>query len=286
MNSESNYADLGDVRLHYVEAGEGPLVVLLHGFPQTHHMWRFQIPALVEAGFRVVAPDMRGYNLSDKPEGIEPYRVGLLARDVERLIVELGEEKAAVVGHDWGAIVAWFVAMQYPERVEKLGILNVPHPARFFFDGLTMPKQLLRSSYVFFFQIPRLPEKVLSARDFAVLRAGFRRNPIRPGAISEEDAERYVEAMAQPGALTAAINYYRALFRNPSETRALLKKVEAPTLVIWGEKDVFLSSELAEPGPLWVPNLRLERLPDASHFVAEDRPDEVNALLLDFLRGP
>ena len=286
MNSESNYADLGDVRLHYVEAGEGPLVVLLHGFPQTHHMWRFQIPALVEAGFRVVAPDMRGYNLSDKPEGIEQYRVGLLARDVERLIVELGEEKAAVVGHDWGAIVAWFVAMQYPERVEKLVILNVPHPARFFFDGLTMPKQLLRSSYIFFFQIPRLPEKALSARDFAVLRAGFRKNPVRPGAISEEDAERYVEAMAQPGALTAAINYYRALFRNPSETRALLKKVEAPTFVIWGEKDVFLSSELAEPGPLWVPNLRLERLPDASHFVAEDRPDEVNALLLDFLRGP
>ena len=286
MDLKSGYADLGDVRLHFVEAGEGPLVVLLHGFPQSNHMWRFQIPALVEAGFRVVAPDMRGYNLSDKPEGIEPYRIEKLARDVERLIVERGEESAVVVGHDWGAIVAWFVAMSYPERVEKLCILNVPHPARFFLDGPAMPEQLLRSSYVFFFQIPRLPEKALSANDFAVLRAGFRRNPVRPGAISAQDAERYVQAMAQPGALTATINYYRALFRGPSETRSLLKKIETPTLVIWGEKDVFLSSKLAEPSPLWVPNLRVERLPDASHFVAEDRPEKVNALLLDFLREP
>ncbi len=285
MNLESRYADLGDVRLHYVEAGEGPLVVLLHGFPQSHHMWRFQLPVLVEAGFRIVAPDMRGYNLSEKPDRIEHYRVGTLVRDVERLIVERGAEKATVVGHDWGAIIAWFAAMRHPERVEKLAILNVPHPARFL-DGLTMPKQLLKSSYMFFFQIPRLPEKALSAGDFAVLRAALRRNPVRPGAISADDVERYVGAMAQPGALTATINYYRALLRNPSETQALPKKIEAPTLVIWGEKDVFLSLELADPGPLWVSNLRVERLPDASHFVAEDRPDEVNALLLDFLQHP
>ena len=283
MKLDSRYADLGDARLHYVEAGEGPLVVLLHGFPQSHHMWRFQIPALVEAGFRVVAPDMRGYNHSDKPEGVEPYRVGTLARDVERLIVERGAEKATVVGHDWGAIVAWLAAMRYPERIAKLAILNVPHPARFA-DGLTMPKQLLKSSYMFFFQIPQLPEKALSARDFAALRAGFRRQPVRPGAIPEEDSERYVEALAQPGALTATINYYRALLRNPSEMKAMLRKIAAPTLVIWGEKDVFLSLELADPGPLWVPNLRVERLANASHFVAEDRPEEVNELLLDFLQ--
>ena len=285
MDLESRYADLGDVRLHYVEAGEGPLVVLLHGFPQSHRMWRFQITALVEAGFRVVAPDMRGYNLSGKPDGIEHYRVELLARDVERLILERGEERAAVVGHDWGGIVAWFAAMRSPRRVEKLGILNVPHPARFL-DGLTMPKQLLKSSYMFFFQLPRLPEKAVSANNFAALRAGFRTNTVRPEAISEEDAGHYVEAISRPGALTATINYYRALFRYPSETQALLKKIEAPTLVIWGERDVFLSPELAEPSPLWVPNLRVERLPDASHFVAEDRPERVNALLLELLREP
>ena len=280
------YADLGDVRLHYVEAGEGPLVLLLHGFPQFWYQWRHQVPALVEAGFRVVAPDMRGYNLSDKPLGVRAYRVELLARDVERLILACGGGTADVVGHDWGAIAAWIVAMRHPERVEKLAILNVPHPACSL-DGLLSPMQLLRSSYVFFFQIPRLPEEVIRAGDFALLRSALRRDPVRPGMFSDEDVQRYVEAISRPGALTATINYYRALLRNPGETRALLKSIEAPVLVIWGERDRFLSRRLSEPPHLWVPNLvRVKRLPDASHWVAEDRPLEVNTLLLDFLRSP
>jgi epoxide hydrolase 4 len=280
------YADLEDVRLHYVEAGEGPLVLLLHGFPQFWYQWRHQIPALVEAGFRVVAPDMRGYNLSDKPPGVLAYRVELLARDVERLIIACGEQTASVVGHDWGAIVAWVAAMHHPGRVERLVILNVPHPARFL-DGLLSPGQLLRSSYMFFFQIPRLPEEVIRAGDFALLRSALRRDPVRPGTFAAEDIERYVRAMARPGALTATLNYYRALLRRPRETRALLKKIEAPVLVIWGERDRFLSRRLAEPPRLWVPNLlRVERLQDASHWVGEDRPQEVNTLLLAFLRSP
>jgi epoxide hydrolase 4 len=280
------YADLGDVRLHYVEAGEGPLVLLLHGFPQFWYQWRHQIPVLVEAGFRVVAPDMRGYNLSDKPLGVRAYRVELLARDVERLILACGEQTAVVVGHDWGAIAAWIAAMRHPERVEKLAILNVPHPARSL-DGLLSPMQLLRSSYVFFFQIPRLPEEVIRAGDFALLRSVFRSDPVQPEALTAEDIERYIEAIAQPGVLTASLNYYRALLRNPREMRALLQRVEAPVLVIWGEKDRFLSRRLAEPPRLWVPNLiRVKRLPDASHWVAEDRPLEVNTLLLDFLLSP
>ena len=280
------YADLGDVRLHYVEAGEGPLVLLLHGFPQFWYQWRHQIPALVEAGFRVVAPDMRGYNLSDKPLGVRAYRVELLARDVERLILACGEQTAVVVGHDWGAIAAWIAAMRHPERVEKLAILNVPHPARSL-DGLLSPMQLLRSSYMFFFQIPRLPEEVIRAGDFGLLRSVFRSDPVQPEALTAEDIERYIEAIAQPGVLTASLNYYRALLRNPREMRALLQRVEAPVLVIWGEKDRFLSRRLAEPPRLWVPNLvRVKRLPDASHWVAEDRPLEVNTLLLDFLLSP
>jgi epoxide hydrolase 4 len=280
------YADLGDVRVHYVEAGEGPLVLLLHGFPQFWYEWRHQIPALVEAGFRVVAPDMRGYNLSDKPPGVRAYRLELLARDVERLILACGERTAAVVGHDWGAITAWFAAMRHPGRVGRLAILNVPHPARFP-DVLLSPGQLLRSSYVLFFQLPVLPEEVIRAGDFALLRSALRRDPVRAGAFTAEDIERYVGAMARPGALTATLNYYRALLRNPKGTRALLKRVEAPVLVIWGERDRFLNRGLAEPPRLWVPNLlRVERLPDASHWVAEDRPLEVNALLLDFLRAP
>ena len=280
------YANLGDVRLHYVEAGEGPLVLLLHGFPQFWYQWRHQIPALVEAGFRVVAPDMRGYNLSDKPPGVREYRVELLARDVERLILVCGERTATVVGHDWGAIVAWVAAMRHPGRVKRLAILNVPHPARFL-DGLLSPKQLLKSSYMFFFQIPRLPEEVIRAGNYALLRSVLRRDPVRPGTFAAEDIERYVRAMARPGVLTAILNYYRALLRHPRETRALLKRIEAPVLVIWGERDRFLSRRLAEPPPLWVPNLlRVERLQDASHWVAEDRPLEVNTLLLDFLRSP
>jgi epoxide hydrolase 4 len=280
------YADLGDVRLHYVEAGEGPLVLLLHGFPQFWYQWRHQIPALVEADFRVVAPDMRGYNLSDKPPGVQAYRIELLARDVERLILACGERTAVVVGHDWGAIAAWIAAMRRPGRVERLAILNVPHPARSL-DGLLSPMQLLRSSYMFFFQIPRLPEEVIRAGDFALLRTVFRSDPVRSEAFTAEDIVRYIEAIARPGALTATINYYRALLRYPGETRALLQRVEAPVLVIWGERDRFLSRRLAEPPHLWVPNLiRVKRLPDASHWVAEDRPLEVNTLLLDFLRSP
>src|SRR5918994_4410521 len=193
------YDDLGDVRLHYVEAGEGPLVLLLHGFPQFWYEWRHQIPVLVKAGFRVVAPDMRGYNFSDKPPGVRAYRVELLARDVERLILACGEWTAVVVGHDWGAIVAWIAAMRHPERVEKLAILNVPHPARSL-DGLLSPMQLLRSSYMFFFQIPRLPEELIRAGDFALLRSALRRDPVRPGALTAETLSRTKKPLRRLGA--------------------------------------------------------------------------------------
>ncbi len=279
------YADLAGLRLHYVEAGEGPLVVLLHGFPEFWFSWRFQIPALAEAGFRVVAPDMRGYNLSDKPKGVGSYALERLARDVERLIGALGEERAVVVGHDWGGIVAWAVAMLHPERVERLVILNVPHPERFW-RGLRTPRQLLKSLYAFFFQIPWLPEKVLRAGDFAIVRSVFRNDPVRPGTFGERDIDRYVEALSRPGALTAPINYYRALARRaPVLARALRRRIEAPVLVIWGQRDLFLVPELAQPNPTLVPDARVRRLPDASHWVQQDRPERVNALLLDFLGG-
>ncbi len=282
---DHRYADLGGVRLHYVEAGEGPLVVLLHGFPEFWYSWRFQIPALAAAGFRVVAPDMRGYNLSDKPKGVKGYGLGPLARDVERLIGALGEERAVVVGHDWGGIVAWAAAMLHPERVERLAILNVPHPERLS-RALRTPRQLLKSSYAFFFQVPWLPEKIIRAGNFAILRSVFRNDPVRPGAFGEDDIDRYVGALSRPGALTATINYYRALARQaPALTRGFLRRIEAPVLVIWGEKDIFLVPELARPNPAWVPDARVERLPDASHWVQQDRPERVNALLLDFLHG-
>jgi pimeloyl-ACP methyl ester carboxylesterase len=284
------YADLGDVRLHYVEAGTGPPVVLLHGFPEFWYSWRYQIPALAAAGFHAVAPDMRGYNWSDKPSSVHSYRVEVLAHDVERLIRACGATRAAVVGHDWGAIVAWWFAMLHPERLTRLAILNVPHPAYTLEPGLMRAagvpvwRQLLRSWYVFFFQLPGLPEAMLRAGTFAAVRRTLRRDPVRPDAFTDADITRYVEALAQPGALTATVNYYRALLRrNPGAMHARLRRIEAPVLVIWGERDRYLEAGLADPPRRWVPNARVERLPDASHWVQLDRPERVNALLLEFL---
>jgi len=290
---EHRTVDLGAVRLHVVEAGSGPLVVLLHGFPEYWYSWRHQIPALAEAGFRVVAPDMRGYNLSDKPRGLESYSGEALAGDVRALIHTLGEECARVVGHDWGAQVAWETAMRHPEVVERLAILNVPHPARFL-EGLRTLRQLRRSWYMFFFQLPAVPEAAFRRNDFAWPRKLFRKDPVRPDAFSEEDIERFVEAWSQPGAVRAMIDYYRAAFRSPAAVSAVLGRgdglpglspVEAPTLVIWGEQDTALGSELAEPDRRWVPNLvGVERLPDSSHWVQNDAPERVTELLVDFLR--
>jgi pimeloyl-ACP methyl ester carboxylesterase len=279
------YADLGDVRLHFVEAGQGSLVILLHGFPEFWYSWRHQIPALAAAGYHVVAPDMRGYNRSDKPHGVRAYRSEVLIRDVARLIKACGVERATVVGHDWGGGVAWQFAMRYPERLARLVILNAPHPARFV-AGLRSWRQLHKSWYMFFFQLPWLPEASLRAGCFASLRRSLRTEPNRSGAFTPADIEQYVAAAAQPGALTAAINYYRALFRqNPVQALRSIRRIDAPTLVIWGEHDRYLGSELAEPARSWVPNIRVERLPNASHWVQIDRPERTNELMLDFLRA-
>src|SRR3954451_16988189 len=161
MELQDRDVTVNGVRLHYVETGEGPLVVLLHGFPEFWWTWRHQIPALAAAGFRVVALDMRGYAESGKPPRWQDYRMEILAADVARLIAALGEERAHVVGHDWGAAVAWMVATLHPERVERLAILNVPHPARMERALRTSPRQLLHSWYMFFFQIPWLPERLM-----------------------------------------------------------------------------------------------------------------------------
>lgn len=278
------YVENGGVRLHYVEAGAGPLVVLLHGFPEFWYGWRNQIPALAQAGYRVVAPDQRGYNLSDKPEAVDAYRIEHLSGDVACLIEALGEQKAVVVGHDWGAGVAWDFAMRYPDRLEKLVIMNVPHPGRLF-EGLRTPRQLRKSWYMFFFQLPWLPEAAIRAGNWRALREVFRRDPARTGAFTEADIEQYVQAVSRPGAITAMINWYRAAFRvRPSRYQARLTPIQAPVMVIWGEKDRYLGAELAEPDQRLVPRLRMERFPGASHWVQHDEPERVNALLLDFLR--
>ncbi len=276
------YADLSEVRLHYVEAGEGPLVVLLHGFPEFWFSWRFQISSLAGAGFQVVAPDMRGYNLSSRPSGVAAYDVDRLAVDVRDLIHERGAQSACVAGHDWGAAVAWVTAMNHPEAVERLAILNVPHPRRFL-HGLRRARQLLKSWYMFFFQLPWLPERCVRTGRWWFFRFGFEHDA-RPGAFTADAIDRYIEAWSQPGAVTAMINYYRAIFRqSPRRAEARIRSVDAPTLVIWGERDRYLGAELAEPGRADVPNLeRVVRLPDASHWVHHDDPGRVTQLLGEF----
>jgi pimeloyl-ACP methyl ester carboxylesterase len=268
------------VRLHSVVAGDGPLVLLLHGFPDFWYGWRKQIPALAEAGFRVVAPDLRGYNLSEKPKGVRSYALRTLASDIAELVTASGAERAAVVGHDWGGGIAWAFAMAHPEKLSRLAILNAPHPERLL-RALRTPRQLAKSWYMFFFQLRGLPERFLRA-------GGYRRllqpmlDEARPGAFTDEDLARYREAYDQPGALSAMLAYYRAMFLRG--VRVPLRPVEAPTMVVWGERDIHIGRELATPRADLVPDARVEFLPDASHWVQADEPDRVAALLVDHLR--
>jgi pimeloyl-ACP methyl ester carboxylesterase len=269
-----------DVRLHYVEAGDGPLIVLLHGFPEFWFGWRLQISPLAAAGFRVVAPDTRGYNLSSKPAGVAAYSADRLADDVRGLIRGLGAESALLVGHDWGGTIAWTMAMKYPEAVDRLAILDAAHPRKLQ-EGLPHPRQLLRSWYFFFFALPGLPEGVVSADRFRFFRRFLR--DASP-AYTPQEIDRYIEAWSQPDAPTAMINYYRCSVRTPQKkAKAAIRTISAPTLVIWGQRDRYLGPTLAEPHRDDVPNLkRVERLPNASHWVHHDQPERVNQLLIDF----
>ena len=274
------YAEVGDVTLHYVEAGDGPLIVLLHGFPEFWFGWRLQIAPLAAKGFRVVAPDLRGYNLSSRPDGVEAYTADVLADDIVGLVRERGAESALVVGHDWGGTVAWTMAMNHPEVVDRLAILNAAHPRKLQ-QGLHHPSQLRKSWYFFFFALPGLPEEVVEARNWHFFRH-FLEDAQPP--YTDEEIDRYVEAWSQPGSATAMINYYRASVRqSQKKAEAALRSISAPTLVIWGEKDQYLGPDLAEPEHDDVPNLdRVERLANASHWVHHDEAEQVNQLLGDF----
>lgn len=278
---QHRFVELGDVTLHCVEAGSGPLVLLLHGFPEFWYTWRTILPALARAGFRVVAPDMRGYNLSSKPTGITRYTMPTLANDIVRLIRALGSERASVVGHDWGANVAWATAIWHPECVDRLVAMNGPHPLRLTL-GLLNPRQLLRSWYFFAFLVPRVPELLGSRNNYARMRNTLRKAALRPGSYTNEDLDRYVEAFAQPGALTAMINYYRAAFIPSRPPKRWL--IERPTLVLWGKQDEYLLPQMANPGPKLVANYRVEYIDQAGHFVHHDCPELVSKALVTFLR--
>ncbi len=274
------------IRLHVVLVGppEGTPVVLLHGFPEFWYGWRRQALALAAKGYRVILPDQRGYNLSSAPREVAAYGLESLAGDVTALLDQLGIEKTLLAGHDWGAAVAWAVGILHPERVERLAILNVPHPAVMMkFIGKS-PKQMLKSWYIGFFQIPGLADWLMSRNNFAgaiaMLKASGKANTFRP-----EDLQEYRQAYANSGGLTGMINWYRALMRfRPAMPRDV--RLNMPVLILWGKNDVALSYEMAQESLRYCTNGKLVTFENATHWVQHDEAEAVSQSLLDFFRSP
>jgi pimeloyl-ACP methyl ester carboxylesterase len=274
----------GGVDLHAVAAGpkDGAVVVLLHGFPEFWYGWRRQIEPLAAAGFRMIVPDQRGYNLSSKPSGVAAYALSELVSDVIAIADQLGQGKIFLAGHDWGAAVAWSAALLHPQRIAKLAVLNVPHPSVMRKFLSTRPRQLLRSWYMLFFQLPWLPEAIFSAFNYRVgARSLFHSS--RPGTLSAEDLAQYRAAWSQPGALTGMINWYRALFR--IRARFPDKTVHVPTRILWGERDAFLLAEMAHESLRYCTNAELFTFTNATHWLQHEESARVSELLIDFFRG-
>jgi epoxide hydrolase 4 len=274
----------GSARLHTIAAGpeDGPVVLLLHGFPEFWYGWRKQIEPLAAAGFRVIVPDQRGYNLSSKPSGVAAYVLKELVSDVIAIADQLGQEKIFLAGHDWGAAVAWSAALLYPQRIAKLVVLNVPHPSVMRKFISTHPRQLLRSWYMFFFQLPWLPEKVFTAFNFRIGARALLRSS-RTGTFSDEDLAQYRAAWSQPRAITSMINWYRALFR--ARVKFPDKTVRVPTRILWGERDAFLLAEMAHESLRYCTNAELFTFANATHWLQHEEPSRVSELLIDFFRG-
>ena len=273
----------GDVDLHVVAAGpnDGSVLILLHGFPEFWYGWRRQIEPLAAAGFRVIVPDQRGYNLSSKPSGVAAYALAELVSDVIAIADQLGQAKIFLAGHDWGAAVAWSTALLHPQRIAKLAVLNVPHPSVMRKFLSTRPRQLLRSWYMFFFQLPWLPNAVFSAFNF---RIGARAllHSSRPGTFTNEDLVQYRAAWSQPGALTGMINWYRALFR--IRVKFPDKTVRVPTRILWGERDAFLLAEMAHESLRYCTSAELFTFASATHWLQHEEPARVSELLIEFFR--
>jgi pimeloyl-ACP methyl ester carboxylesterase len=286
------FVEVDGLRFHTLAAGpsDGPLVLLLHGFPEFSRSWRHQLPALAAAGYRAVAPDLRGYAQTDKRG---PYDLATLVDDLAGLVRALGREHAAVVGHDWGGAIAWMAAHRRPELVERLAVLNAPHPAAIAREVFRNPRQLLRSAYVLAFLVPRLPERLLTARRaravVTILGAGARVKSAWP----PDELERYREAFLEPGAATAALGYYRALARRRGWAGRVAKRhpIDVPVLLVWGVEDPAVGRELADRERLepWLAagnRPTIQRLEGVGHFVQNEAPEPVTEALLAFLGAP
>jgi len=269
------------VRLHVALAGRAgaPLVLLLHGFPEGALCWRRQVDPLVRAGWRVAVPDQRGYATSSKPQSVRAYSVDLLAADVIALAAALGHERAAVVGNDWGGIVAWHLLERHARFVQRAVVLNAPHPATFLGHALTHPTQAVKSAYVAFFQLPWLPEASLEAGNYALLRRALT-STSRPGAFDEATLDAYAADWSQDGALTSMLNWYRALAFAP---RTPPQRITLPVRIVWGDRDAALDAALAERAAAQCDRAEVLHLPDCTHWLLHEDVERVNALIVEFL---
>jgi len=286
------YADVNGVRLHYVTAGKGKLIMFVHGFPEFWYEWKNQL-AHFGKDYQAVAPDMRGYNLSSKPAEVDQYQVKYLVEDLRALAEKLGHKKFILVAHDWGGAVAWAFAIAHPEYLEKLVIINAPHPGIFQRELRENPAQQKASGYMLMFRSPQA-EQTLSANNYALLVNAVLGEGLKTGVFTEEDKKAYIEAWSQPGALTGGLNYYRAArVGPPTETDKSVAnfaaalpslEVKVPTLVIWGEKDTALLTGNLEGLDKYVPNLTIKRIPEGSHWVVHEKPALVDGYIREFIK--
>lgn len=278
--AEKSY-DVNGISLHVVEKGEkdGKEIMFLHGFPEFWYGWIKQIDSFAEQGFRVLVPDQRGYNLSSKPQGVKAYTVEQLTADIAALITQITDRKIILVGHDLGGNIAWMMGILYPQLLEKLIIINMPHPAVMKKYLLKNPKQMLKSWYAGFFQLPFLPEKISQAFDYKILETAMVKSA-QPETFSDKDMERYKQAWNQPGALKAMINWYRAYKYSTLDTN---KEVNIPALMIWGQNEPFLHHEMVYESKNKCKEGHIEFIQDATHWVHHEKPQQVNALMYSFI---
>ena len=273
---------INGLSLHIVEAGRvgDPLLVLLHGFPEFWWAWRYQITPLARAGYHVVIPDMRGYNTNDAPQDVSAYTLDVLAADVVGIADAFSAERFDLVGHDWGAVIGWWVTAQNPDRLKRVVLMDGPHPDVFAKQVLAHPTQALRSTYMAFFQLPWVPEAILAGFDFASLRIMMRRSA-KAGTFEPGAVDQYARAWAQPGSLTAMLNYYRAIRRHPRAEKPA--RLTPATLVLWGADDLFLEAHIAEASVALCDNGKLEFVEGASHWLHIEQPGRINSRILDWL---
>lgn len=288
-----DYAEVNGVRLHYAHAGKGHLIMFVHGFPEFWYEWKNQLEDFGQDHL-AVAPDMRGYNLSSKPAEVDQYQVKYMVEDLRALAEKLGHKKFTLVAHDWGGAIAWAFAIAHPDYLDKLVIINAPHPGVFARELQNNPAQQKASQYMLMFRSPQA-EAMLSGNNYAALVQAVLGAGLKNGTFTEEDKKAYIEAWSQPGALTGGLNYYRAARVGPptatdkeagsfAQGMASLD-VKVPTLVIWGEKDTALLTGNLDGLDKYVPSLTIKRIPDGTHWVIHEQPALVNGYIHEFVKG-